>query len=424
MIERCGDRQRKCDGLEKWPFRLFIESLPVMLQIALFLLASGLCRYMASVSTPVTVVLISLTLLGILFYVGVVVSGASSYECPFQTPASVPLRSFWTKIGLLLTPITLSIIIILQTLGEVAKFKFFHAIIRLPHVDIKHRFRGLLERIQLGILRVKRRLPRTGLDISCRSRHPPLQTIQEVSNFPTPQETASWFAPGELAMVHTANTNDVRCVSWVLRNITDPEALDAAIRLAGTIRWFEDGIDTVPPHDLIVSTFRACFGSNGTVYPGSRDRAYYSARAILWIHTLAMCKSEDFARTFPFPATEYRASGSDLDLRHILRFSADAPGFPYFLHLLYDDERYTTPHLQWVSNVLLHLSWSTSVMRYLRPAIASTWALTGGSTSMPLDTRLNRLLVCCNSLGSRVEGEALKVRDKSYGTSPLFPSGP
>ena len=38
MIERCGDRQRKCDGLQIWLFRLFIESLPVMLQIALLLL--------------------------------------------------------------------------------------------------------------------------------------------------------------------------------------------------------------------------------------------------------------------------------------------------------------------------------------------------------------------------------------------------
>ena len=38
MIERCGDRQRKCDGLQIWLFRLFVESLPVMLQIALLLL--------------------------------------------------------------------------------------------------------------------------------------------------------------------------------------------------------------------------------------------------------------------------------------------------------------------------------------------------------------------------------------------------
>ena len=41
MVERCCDRQRKSDDLEEWSFHIFIESLPIMLQIAL-LLASGL----------------------------------------------------------------------------------------------------------------------------------------------------------------------------------------------------------------------------------------------------------------------------------------------------------------------------------------------------------------------------------------------
>ena len=31
ISERCGDRQRKRNGLEKWPFEIFIESLPMML---------------------------------------------------------------------------------------------------------------------------------------------------------------------------------------------------------------------------------------------------------------------------------------------------------------------------------------------------------------------------------------------------------
>jgi hypothetical protein len=53
MIERCDDHQRKIDRLAKWPFRLFIESLPVMLQIALLLLSCGLSRYMQSVNVPV-----------------------------------------------------------------------------------------------------------------------------------------------------------------------------------------------------------------------------------------------------------------------------------------------------------------------------------------------------------------------------------
>ena len=37
MIEHCGDRQRKFDGLQKWLFHLFIDSLPLMLPVALFL---------------------------------------------------------------------------------------------------------------------------------------------------------------------------------------------------------------------------------------------------------------------------------------------------------------------------------------------------------------------------------------------------
>jgi hypothetical protein len=60
MIERCGDRQRKCDGLKKWPFHLFVESLPVMLQVALLLLACGLCRHMWTINPSVAYILIAL----------------------------------------------------------------------------------------------------------------------------------------------------------------------------------------------------------------------------------------------------------------------------------------------------------------------------------------------------------------------------
>ena len=98
MIERCGDRQRKCDGLEKWSFHFFVESLPVMLQVALLFLACGLCRYMWSVNAWVAYTLISLTGLGIAFYVVIVIAGMSSYACPFQTPASAALRGLRKKV--------------------------------------------------------------------------------------------------------------------------------------------------------------------------------------------------------------------------------------------------------------------------------------------------------------------------------------
>ena len=92
MIERCGDRQRKFDGLERWPFRLCMESLPIMLQIALLLLACGLSQYVWSVNTSVACVIVTFTVFGVLFYIGIVAAGTSSYECPFQTPVSIGFR--------------------------------------------------------------------------------------------------------------------------------------------------------------------------------------------------------------------------------------------------------------------------------------------------------------------------------------------
>jgi len=93
ILERCGDRQRKFDGLKKWSFHLFIESLSIVLQIALLLLTCGLSHYAWSVNTSVARVVMALTVLGTIFYVGIVIAGTSSYECPFQTPASTALRA-------------------------------------------------------------------------------------------------------------------------------------------------------------------------------------------------------------------------------------------------------------------------------------------------------------------------------------------
>jgi len=128
----------------------------------------------------------------------------------------------------------------------------------------------------------------------------PLRNVQ----VPEPEP---WLKPKDLAIIRRTNTEDIICVSWILRHITDPDAIDAALPLAGEIRWFDDGVDVNPPYDAIVSVFEACFDSTRKLYPGSRNRAYYSAQAVLWIHTLAVCKSEDFSRTFPLPDVRYMA---------------------------------------------------------------------------------------------------------------------
>jgi hypothetical protein len=292
MIERCGDRQRKCDGLEKWPLHFFVESLPVMLQAALLLLACGLCRHMWSINTSVAWTLIGLTGLGVTFYIGIVIAGMSSYACPFQTPVSIALCGLWKKVRR----------------GIVS--------------CVVHSERVLSQTQRMWDRRARQFL---------RPQSPPailLENIQvqqsesllALDNIP---QSEPWLRQKDLTGIRKTNTDDVRCVSWILRNITDQEALDAAMRLAGEIRWF-DGTNVDLPYDMIVSTFEACFDSTGTLYPGSRDRAYYSGRAMNWIRTLATFKSEEFAATFPIPITQYTTPVPDPDLEHLLEVNSAA----------------------------------------------------------------------------------------------------
>jgi len=223
------------------------------------------------------------------------------------------------------------------------------------------------------------------------------------------QQLEEWSEPKDLATVLRINANDVPCVSWIIRNITDPEALDAAIRLAGMVRWFEGGIDVEPPYGMIVSTFIACFDVSGEVYSGLRDRAYYSGRAILWIRTLATCKSQEFAAKFPPQARGYTAPASDHDLAHLLSISESSTASSRLTHLFKIYPEQTISHSQWISDVLLHHSWANqTILKY--KFFQNEYQ--GGETSIPLDVMLNRMLAWCICLGSSVQEEVLKFQDK------------
>ena len=151
-------------------------------------------------------------------------------------------------------------------------------------------------------------------DIQCRILRAALH-LPQTQPSPITLPPSPWLAPRALVTLRNTNAGDVRCISWILWSITDPEALDAAIRLAGTVRWFEDGLDVEPPYDQIVSLLKGCFDSAGRVYPGARDRAYHSARAALWIHIRALCVSKGFAKRFPFPTVSCDMTSSlDPDL--------------------------------------------------------------------------------------------------------------
>ena len=96
-IERSHNRQRKLDGIVTWYFTHVMESLPLMLQGALFLLGFALSIYLWEVSIVVASVVLGVTSLGVLFYIFIIVAGVASESCPYQTPGSLTLRYLGQK---------------------------------------------------------------------------------------------------------------------------------------------------------------------------------------------------------------------------------------------------------------------------------------------------------------------------------------
>ena len=458
MVERCGDRQRKFDGLEKWPFRPFIESLPIILQIALLLLTCGLSRYVLSVNTSVAPIVISFTVLGALFYVGIVVAGTSSYECPFQTPASMFLRYFrdsgttqeflaslsppklislihatWRDIQKLvfnLTPPTAISLIsaawmdacqgtisAVQRVHEVVRFSLSREIslhnvvsgIRSTTTRFGHQIIILLLRIDRAFGNTKyklsqriRRLRYAGLlPVTTRDAHhqPPL------SRDGPDLRVCVW----NLERIRRRNADNARCVCWVLRNITDPEAIDSAIRLAGMVRWFDGDPDLDPPFDLIVSVFETCFDSTKQLCPGMRDRAYFSARAILQINTGARAQSHERASKYPIPAVSPNSfQYNDPDLHHII--SMLECNFPHVTTLNFPrGDINTHGHLLWVSNLFV------DVIRVdPSPILKSYESYLSAAATNHTATIANILLMWYVFLGGSVEEGAFWAVDKSY----------
>jgi hypothetical protein len=91
-IERSQDRQRKLNGIVTWGFDYVMESLPLMLQVALLLLGCALSLYLWEIDVTVARVVVGVTALGVIFYAFFVVAGAASVSCPYQTPGAHILR--------------------------------------------------------------------------------------------------------------------------------------------------------------------------------------------------------------------------------------------------------------------------------------------------------------------------------------------
>ena len=228
-IERSLNRQRKLDGMNAWYFNSVMESLPLMLQAALLLLGCALSHYLWDVDTTIAWVVVGFTSFGVLFYLFIIIAGAVSESCPYQTPGSHLLRYLGPKFWKILYSAPTAVISALRyplkkticTIGINARYRrpwrswsntthFLSALVsELPPAfvaDAHRLWRAVVHALTVPPARAYYLFRR----VRSRSR----------STFPTPEQR----------LTQRTTVSGLRCISWALQT-----SLDKAVHISAMI---------------------------------------------------------------------------------------------------------------------------------------------------------------------------------------------
>jgi len=257
-IERSQNRQRKLDGIIAWYFDHVLESLPLMLQVALLLLGCALSQYLWVINTAVASVIVGVTSFGVLFYLFIIVAGTTSDGCPYQTP--------WTHV----TRHLLHLFVKHSTLcgalfgirGRLAKYGITIAI--YPIV--------LLVAFAFDAFRVGRATFRSLVVSAHKARNWLFGTIPILKQ----------------GLDYQATKLDLCCVSWMLRTSLDKTINLSTLNFLKTILALP-GFNSDIAMDCF-NIFSSCFVTNGlSIICGSERLAEISAMCFLcaFSHLLA-----------------------------------------------------------------------------------------------------------------------------------------
>ena len=347
MIDRSQNRQRKLDGIITWYFDYVMESLPLMLQVALLLLGCALSRYLWGFNTIVASVAIAATSSGIILYIFILLAGAASESCPYQTPGSHALRYLGPKVLRVLRSTASTVLSSPSVVASV-----FRDISRESYVigTIKanagwHRpwwSRGKIIPFSKGIIR---ELPRAlAADVHHLGRlliQPLVVSSSAViwlfasfsrSAYNTPPIPEQWSDQQTTVL-------DLGCVSWMLRT-----SLDKAVRLSSLKHLAT--IATLADFDPTLVT--DCF----SIFIGCINVKHHKVLIINGSEELATISATCFLRTFHHLLVMDPTSSVLADLRQqyyrIFPFGLDFGGPPLYytmarIHDLVDR------HVQWGS---------------------------------------------------------------------------
>ena len=240
--DKSRDRQRKLDGFEKWNFHLTIESLPVMLQLALLLLGCALSKYLWTISRTVAGVIVTVTLFGVTSYIFLSLTAALYYNCPYQTPPAVLTR---TIIRYLTRSDTISARSMRSPAGPLPSIKSLGRSLG----QLRSRVFSTLESFGYvpALMEEAEQIPLAVV------MAPPTRIFEEI------------FVDWE---VYRA---DARCISWILDSTTDTDVISSTVRFAADMIWYLEIAEALSPHTL-ADLFFDCL-LDGRAIPGKAEHA-------------------------------------------------------------------------------------------------------------------------------------------------------
>ena len=240
--DKSRDRQRKLDGLESWHFYLAIEGLPVMLQLALLLLGCALSRYLWGINLTVAGVVVAVTLFGFTSYAFLTLAATLYYNCPYQTPPSIIIRS----------------LIRYLMRSDSAFARLLRSLIS-PLPSIK-KIGRVLRQLRSGVYRVLGFF-RFGPNV-----------VQGAGNIPLAAIVAS---PARIFQDVPINWDvcraDLRCISWVLYSTTEVDVIFSTVRFAADMIWYPEIAKALSPY-ILAELFFDCL-LDGRVILGKSEHA-------------------------------------------------------------------------------------------------------------------------------------------------------
>ena len=335
--DKSRDRQRKLDGFDKWHFHLVIESLPVMLQLALLLLSCALSRYLWTISRTVAGVVVAMTVFGLTSYIFFTLAATLYYNCPYQTPPSTLIRTvtrylahsdaaFARSLRSLTTsfPSTENPALILRRLhlGVRIALRSFHC---TPAVG-----EGT-EDVPLAIIVTQ-----------------PTRVFEDIS--------VDW----------EACKADIRCISWILDSTTDTDVIFSTVRFAADTIWYPEIAGALSPH-ILADLFFDCL-LDGWVIPGKEEHGSSIGMALASVLSIRLSTEPDdeslrgLCERLVSPLPQERLSESMFSLVMevlMLVASVPTPGAPRmgWGPFSFRPKRLSSVHKLWLSRVILQTMW-------------------------------------------------------------------